>query len=1260
MPEVWSQSLEDACAYGTHSPPQAPPYQPVSAPLVEARLLNAPPTARVQRCQLPEGSPSPPRQPAQAAGQDGNVLLTGPLGEGQASWSDVPSGSSRPGQGGTPGQEDEAETDGGQGAACKGTWLQRADGLHLPAAEDDLTAALRWHRPSVQPGTLWRAPYTAWSDRIKKPGSPGKACGYPVWTAGEEAKDGDSSVSSGRLSGSSGGHESCTPPHGPWRERPPQVLGSPRRPRESNPRLEQLRDKIRAQVRWQASCASLGTSIPSSASHLCQASTPTPRRKAQKLKRPAPALACPGLGILSAAEHGVEDKAVLGQRWREPSRVSQQQASTPREKTKRPKSSSYKREKAPRSPTPKRTTRDKGDSKKVGAAESSPVRLRMPSPASVCSDSQVPASTPSLASCNQPATIQSAMAILRELRQQIQAGLELAQDRQLRGGQERRPSNPWPRDLTGRRHQGPRSAPNVRGSFSKSSPATMEGTHPSLERDGSTLARWGSYPQMARSAQGWESSFQRPRSPPERLTYFPSRPWSASAGQRTRVACEDWEAPARGPWNPLERPSPPAQWPRSASFTQRAGTPSKDRGSLLTPSGAKHTSPRPTRSAPQNAPGEEKEARPPAPCPKLRGFLGHPYSFECLREFMRQKTLARRQQALEEKAKAMRALELRNQRLQDVYRKQREAVLGRADPGRVIPSKAFPVVSQTTPGIVTFVPHSAQSRDLEAPGNLGSPMLQWSKVTSGMVLGDQEAPGSFCLCLNRALSCAKTLETGGPQEGWDGTRLLTSSRGSLGPPKLQGLTTHAPCPGLCIYLDPKEAERLGTPGPLHFRYKQARLQALETMANILKQRIDILTAKLLRSEAADTLGDLVLDTLPSRPSSVPVATTSGALACPGGLVPSGDRGAPWDWADMQAQEPLSPTCLLDKETPRWSPSWEARRSVSSRDHLASKPRGFMDAGRLELDEWLARNTASFQALRPFAGSSHRVPAPPDPTCGSLWLEETPPARGADLVAPWTVQSCGQQEPGGLRPGYLTDIQRKSFRFLQSLKLDRRKQGQALARLRQRMKTEVWETQKALDELLFKCQLQRLTEKHAAQARPGTASELERLPLCGDLAPKASWSTMTARPRSHPPLGTDTTVPSRDPEERQLSSVGKSSSAEPKQEGRPDQGPSQLPQARLYPWDRPTHQVQGDVPWGQGHRSGVQGRHWQPVREIQHLRKSHLLLHRERTLLLQHAQDTVSVQRSLARLQQELQVPTQLPQPERLLCKPGMLIFSPGG
>lgn len=166
-----------------------------------------------------------------------------------------------------------------------------------------------------------------------------------------------------------------------------------------------------------------------------------------------------------------------------------------------------------------------------------------------------------------------------------------------------------------------------------------------------------------------------------------------------------------------------------------------------------------------------------------------------------------------------------------------------------------------------------------------------------------------------------------------------SAGSSLGSPKLQDPATCSPRPGLCIYLDPKEAERLDTPGPLHFRYKQARLQALETMANVLKQRIDILTAQLLGVEAADTLGDPGSDVPPLCPSTVPVASTPAAPAWPRGSVPIGAGGAPQDWADVPAGTLLSPTCLLDSETPLWRPGLEARRSAGSRGHLASKPRG---------------------------------------------------------------------------------------------------------------------------------------------------------------------------------------------------------------------------------------------------------------------------------------------------------------------------------
>ncbi|XP_066110385.1 coiled-coil domain-containing protein 187 [Saccopteryx bilineata] len=1207
-------------------------------------------------------------------------------------------------------------------------------------------AALRRPGPSERPGAPREAPYAAWSDHSERPGPLGKACSHPVWTAGGRAKDGDSSVSSGRLSGSSGGHEPCAPPHRPWKERPQGPGGRQRPGDSSSPRLEQLRERIRAQAQGRASCASLATSTPPRASPLRKAPTPAPRRKVQKPKKPPPpAPAHPGFSSTSAAECGAEDKTISGQE-REPSGVSRCQASVPREKPKSMKSSSCRREKTGKLP-PRTAAEDKdselvgvyawrkgqalvkgllgpppaparvpakapsrepapavqlGDAEKVGAAESPPVRPPTPSAASVRSDPQVPAHPPSLASCDQAVTIQSAMAILQDLRQQIQAGLELARDSHFRGGSEHRPPALRPQEPAGRRPRGPWSAPDVRSSLSKSPQSPTKGTHASLERAGSlspgqrcsTLPRWDSYPQRTCSAQGRDPAFPRPGSPPERLSYCPQRSWSASAGQGTWVTCEDREAPVGGPWNPLEGPSLPAQRSWSASFPKSTSILFKGRDSLLPPSGTKGAWPRPPQSSPRMALGKENETRPPPPCPKPRGFLGHPYSTESLREFMRRKAAARRQQALEEKASASLALELRDQRLRDVYRKQREAVLGKA-----VPCKAVPVVSQTTPGIVTFVPCSAQSGDLEASESLGSPVRQWSKVTSGMVLGDQEAPGSFCLCLNRALTRAETLEPSGPAGGWTTVPPLLSACSSLGPAQLQDLTTGCPPPALCIYLDPEEAERLGTRGPLHFRYKQARLQALETTANILRQRIDVLTAKLHKSEAMDALRDRVPASRPSGPSAVPEAPTPAVPAWPGALAPHRSGGPPWDWADVPARPLLPPACFPDGEPVLWRPSWEQPRSVSPRGHLASWARGFVEDEHLEMDKSLPRTTASFLGLRPMAGSSFEVAARPDSTCSSLWLEETPLAGEAGLVTPWTTHSCGPRGPHRTCAQHLADIQQESLSFLRSLELDQQEQGQALALLRQRAELEVCETQKALDELLFKRWPERPRETQATQAGPGTASGQQGLQVRGHPDPKTSRRAVPARPRARPPLSRGAAASSRGPEEGQESQAGQPASAEPEQERRPDHAPSQSPLASLYHWNNLIHQmlehsmreealhvqhqsallrlrekaleekIRSELAWLEHQRRdlGSKGDRValmalpetqqqalsnleQEQREIRYLRNSHLFWHRERTLLLQYHRDVLSVQRSMARLQRELQAATRQPQSSGLEVK----------
>ncbi|XP_076701077.2 coiled-coil domain-containing protein 187 [Callospermophilus lateralis] len=1211
----------------------------------------------------------------------------------------------------------------------------REDSLGLPAAEDDLIADLRWPGPSQQLGFHGTIPHVVWSDDMEEPSPSMEACSLPLWAVSQEDRDGDSSVSSGPISGSSGGHESCAPPRGPWRERPPQMLGPRRHPRKSNPRLEQLRDKIRAQTQWQASCASLGTSAPSSASRLYKAASPAPRSKTRKATSSLPApTRCPGFSDLHAAEPGMED-IVLSGLGHELSRVTQHEASDselvgvhawrkgqalvrlllgPPPARPRLQSKAPSRDWAP--------SVELGDSKRATATRGSPIHAWLPRPASAGSDQRLSEITPSLTSQDQPETVQTAMAILKDLRQQIQAGLELA--RTPRDRPKLRPAKAELQSPAGRQQRDPPGSRDVQGSFSKSSWAMTEGKCSSLERPSSsciqqprhTLAKWESYPQRAWVAQGRDPPFQRSRRNPDKLDTFSRRPWSTSGGQtchqRAWAACEDLEPPVSRPWSSLERPHSVPQRPWSSSFVQRTAPPSKLRAAVPHSLGTKQAWSRPSQGHPQNLLGKEQDSSSSGSCPRLRAPLCQPHSSESLRDFMRQKAQAWRQQALERKAVATRTLELRNHRLQEVYRKQREAVLG----------KAIPVVSQTNPGIVTFVPSSARSGGLEAPGNLASPVLQWNKVTSGKVLGAQEAPGSFCLCLNRAWDHTETLETG------TGAPLLLSTASSLGPLHLQDLSR-----GLCVYLDPQEADRLGSSGPLQFQYKQARLQALETMANVLKQRIDILTTKLRGAEASDT----ALDWPPVGPSSAPAALTLTATACPSALMPNRETGTPQDWAGLQAKPLIPSSCFLNDDPELWSPSWETQ-SVSPRARHQSQPQG-VEQRLWELEKRLQRDSDSFRSLGaplgrsekpscslqearvPWAGG--RDPTSNDELIGSQQAGSIIQTRGSEpgigLAVPWPLPalartqangkaggSPSQQEPGGLHAGdphsrHLADVQQKSSSFLESLKLNQQKQVQGLALLQQQAEHEVWETQMALDELLFKHQLKGLMKKDSAQPRPGTASKLEQMQISGDSEPQTLSGPASPSTRAPSTLGGDAALGPQVPEEGQASGAGQEASAEV---GKPDPGPSQLPLTRLCPLDSPTHQMLEQsrqqeklCPQHQAelqrlremaleekeraqlacmkHELGCLALRKRPQavqkkllerpqrafsrrekeqREIQHLRDFHLSMHQDRKQLAQHQRAVLTAQSSATCPRQELRSHTQLPQGQRpltLLAKP---------
>lgn len=362
-------------------------------------------------------------------------------------------------------------------------------------------------------------------------------------------------------------------------------------------------------------------------------------------------------------------------------------------------------------------------------------------------DRQVSEHTPNLAFHDQSGTIQGAIEILQDLRQQIQTGLELA--RRPRVARKLSSSKPKPQNLAGKSQQGLQSPWDIQGSPKSAWTATegkcsslgragnlhsqqhwkkaaaerescpqrawaAQGQHTSFQRPGSTPEKPGSFSQRPWSAVAWQTSpqrawenlgqdpsFQRSGNPPKKSGPFSQRPWSALAGQacsqRTYTAGTDWEVPGYSSRSSVARVHPVLQQPWSSASVQSPY--SKEKSAGPPPSKVKPAWPEPAQDFPQSKPAKEQDTLETPPCPRPRQSLGQPRNSESLHDFMRRKTQARRQQAMEQKTLAAHTLELRNQRLQELYRKQREAILG----------KAVPVVSQRSPGIVTFVPSSVQS-----------------------------------------------------------------------------------------------------------------------------------------------------------------------------------------------------------------------------------------------------------------------------------------------------------------------------------------------------------------------------------------------------------------------------------------------------------------------------------------------------------------------------------------------------------------------
>lgn len=118
--------------------------------------------------------------------------------------------------------------------------------------------------------------------------------------------------------------------------------------------------------------------------------------------------------------------------------------------------------------------------------------------------------------------------------------------------------------------------------------------------------------------------------------------------------------------------------PRDAVKHQPQGIHSPSPGFSLTKDGAKPSTSgscsRGKSASPQRQKGAEKENLKQPSKRRVNLKKPHPYSPESVREFMYQKKAERKKKLLEEKKSLAQAAEMRKKRLQEVYRKQKEAI----------------------------------------------------------------------------------------------------------------------------------------------------------------------------------------------------------------------------------------------------------------------------------------------------------------------------------------------------------------------------------------------------------------------------------------------------------------------------------------------------------------------------------------------------------------------------------------------------------
>ncbi|XP_074066788.1 coiled-coil domain-containing protein 187 isoform X2 [Macrotis lagotis] len=483
---------------------------------------------------------------------------------------------------------------------------------------------------------------------------------------------------------------------------------------------------------------------------------------------------------------------------------------------------------------------------------------------------------------------------------------------------------------------------------------------------------------------------------------------------------------------------------------------------------------------------------------KTETALSRPYSSTEIHEFMNHKSTERKRKCLEAKLSLKKALETREKNLQEVYKKQREASFKKTNTrGSQISSKNIASVQQ---------PYL--SKDQESEECQREITLEHEKCTFSSYKESQD----------RTSQGTQTSVLTGASESKGNFTLSVSTRISPEPLKEQSLDPI--CLPSTLDLQSSQIENLEKTqvsvtlskeeNPRPFQQNQARIRILAATAQVLKERIELLTEKLnLPRVCSSTLNgnskkcmdtSLVQERPPGQPSCVLVLGRFSNLSswgAPGGqkaeaIKPlSGRECVGKDGVEMETKIPtiFSPAAALGDMLSCSSPRLNRHLSPSREEVLKPRSKDFPLPENSEVEKMILKDKKIIcppgsviksprkqsQKQVSFIDSSSGMHMEEKLTEFSLGTTEPYkmikiqdfPSRRSELLSPprkhkEDYENCSKYFKD-VCTNYLNNVQQDSLSFLQKLKANHKEQKN-LGSLKQRAELEAEVTQKPLDDL----------------------------------------------------------------------------------------------------------------------------------------------------------------------------------------------------